>query len=203
MKIKGSGTYKDTNGKSHSVIGVGELADAEKLRKLEVAGSLSFEKIYCDKISVAGKCEGDFVSAQVLKISGSCEIDSVTIEQRLEVAGKAEIDSVTADEVLIASRSGFLGDVKCRKIKIYDDSAKFDDEVFKKNFIGRFTALQSWSRVRVKNIEAEVVALENCEVDIIRCKDAFIGANCVIDKLLVSGKCKVADDSTVGEMIHT
>lgn len=190
MKIKGSGTYKDANGRSHSVIGVGELADAEKLSKLEVAGSLSFEKIYCDKINVAGKCEGDFASAQILKISGACKIDSVTIEQRLEVAGKAEIDSVMADEILIVSRSGFLGDVKCRKIKIHDDSAKF-------------TVAQSWSRVRVKNIEAEVVALENCEVDIIRCKDAFIGANCVIDKLLVSGEFKIADDSTVGETIRT
>lgn len=170
MKIKGSGTYKDSNGRSHSVIGVGEVADDEKLRKLEVAGNLTFDKISCDKISVAGKCEGDSVSAQILKVSGLCEIDFVT-----------------ADEILIASRSGFLGNVKCRKIKID----------------GGFAPVKFCSRVRIKNIEAEVVALENCEVDVIRCKDAIIDSNCTIKKLFFASKCEVAADSTVEEMIHT
>ena len=188
MNIKGTGTVKDINGKNHDVIGVGTFADDETFRKLEVAGSLSFEKISCDKISVAGKCEGDFLSAQVLKISGSCEIDSATIERTLEVAGKPQIDSVTADEIFIASHSGFLGTVKCRRIKIFDET----------NF-----AVNRRIRVRIKNIEADVVDLENCEVEIIHCKDAFIGTNCAVEKLFVSGKCKVADDSTVGETIHT
>lgn len=201
MKIKGTGTYKDVGGKNHSIFGVGELADSEKLQKLEVAGSLSFEKISCDKIHVSGKCNGDFIFAQVLKISGTCEIESVTIEQILEIAGKMQIDSVVADEILILSRSGFLGDVKCRKIKIYDDSAKFGDEMFKKNFIGYFAPMQSWSRVRLKNIESEIVILENCEVGVIRCRDAFIGSNCAIEKLFVTGKCEIAADSTVSEKI--
>ena len=187
MKIKGSGTYKDSSGRSHSVIGVGEVSDDEKLRKLEVAGTLTFDKISCDKINVSGKCEGDSVSAQILKVSGSCEIDSLTIEQTLEIAGKPQIDSVTADEILIASRSGFLGNIKCRKIKID----------------GGFAPVKSWSRVRIKNIEAEVVALENCEVDVIRCKDAVIGSNCTIEKLFIAGKCEIAADSTVGETIRT
>ena len=188
MNIKGTGTVKDISGKSHVVIGAGTFADNETFRKLEVAGSLSFEKISCDKINVAGKCEGDFLSAQVLKISGSCEIDSVAIEQTLEISGKPLIDCVTADEIFIASHSGFLGSVKCRRIKIFDET----------NF-----AVSRRIRVRIKNIEADVVDLENCEVEIIHCNDAFIGSNCAVEKLFVSGECKVADDSTVGDTIHT
>ena len=201
MKIMGSGTCKDAAGKSHSVLGVGTLTDDENFRNLKVAGNLSFQKISCGKISVSGKCEGDFVSARTLKISGSCEINSVTIEQTLEIAGRVEIDSVTAEEILIASRSGTLGDIKCRKITIHDDSAKFYGEVFEKNIIGHFAAMQNRSRVRVKNIEAGVVELENCEVDVIRCRDAFIGSNCAIEKLFIAGKCEIAADSTVGEKI--
>lgn len=170
MNIKGTGTVKDISGKSHVVIGAGTFADDETFRKLEVAGSLSFEKISCDKINVADKCEGDFLSAQVLKVSGSCEIDSVT-----------------ADEIFIASHSGFLGSVKCRRIKIFDDT----------NFV-----VSRRIRVRIKNIEADVVDLENCAVEIIHCKDAFIGSNCAVEKLFVSGEYKVAADSMVGETIH-
>ena len=219
MKIKGSGTYTDKNGRNHSVLGVGEVADDEKLQKLEVIGNLSFEKISCNKISISGKCLGGSISTQSLKIFGACEgdsviaknfsasgkveFDSLTIEQNLEITGKPSLDSVTANEIVIASRNGFLGKVKCCKIKIYDNAEKINREVFGKIFIERFAISQSWSHVRIKNIEADIVELENCEVDVIKCKDAFIGSNCAIKKLLVAGKCEVAADSTIGETIKT
>ena len=209
MKIKGSGTYTDASGRSHSVFGAGEVSDGENLKSLKVSGDLSFEKISCDKISISGKCEGGTVSAQSLKISGACEadsvsaknlsvsgkieVDSLTIEQTLEISGKPQIDSVKADEIVIATRNGFIGEVECRRIKIFDESEQFNGVKF----------VQRFSRVQIKNIDAQTVQVENCAVDVIRCKDAFIGSNCAIEKLFVAGKCEVAADSTVGETIRT
>ena len=176
---------------------------------MKVSGDLSFEKISCDKISISGKCEGGTVSAQSLKISGACEadsvsaknlsvsgkieVDSLTIEQTLEISGKPQIDSVKADEIVIATRNGFIGEVECRRIKIFDESEQFNGVKF----------VQRFSRVQIKNIDAQTVQVENCAVDVIRCKDAFIGSNCAIEKLFVAGKCEVAADSTVGETIRT
>ena len=97
MKIKGSGTYTDTDGASQSVFGVGELADDKKLRELEVSGSLSFEKISCDKISVSGKCEGGTISAQNLKVSGGLSFDDISCN-KISVSGKCEGDSVIAKD---------------------------------------------------------------------------------------------------------
>lgn len=189
MKIKGSGTYTDTDGANQNVFGVGELADDKKLRKLEVSGSLSFEKISCDKISVSGKCKGDSVIAKDFSASGKVEVDSLMIEQNLEISGKPKIDFMTADEVVIVSRAGSVVKIKCRTIKIYDDSPDLFDV--------------HNSRISIKKIDADTVELENCAVDVIRCKDAFIGFNCAIEKLFVAGECKVADDSKVGETIRT
>ena len=45
--------------------------------------------------------------------------------------------------------------------------------------------------------------LQNCEVGIIKCKDAFIGSNCIIEKLIVAGECEIYADSKVSEMVHT
>lgn len=219
MRIKGSGTYTGAAGKSCSILGICELADEENLQELRLSGNLSFKKLSCDKVDISGKCEGGSINARSLKISGTCEgdsvsaknfsavgkveVDSLTVEQIFELSGKPRIDYVTADEIIIATSSGFIGEVKCHKIKIFDDTARIDGEFFDKSFIGHFSFNQSRSRVRIKNIEADKIELENCEVDIIRCKDAFIGTNCAVDKLFVSGACKVAADSTVGETICT
>lgn len=204
--------YTDATGKSHRVLGFCDLTEAKTFQELKVSGKLSFEKISCDEVSVSGKCEGGSIAAQNLKVSGTCngdsiiaknfsvsgkvEVNSLTVEQTLRISGKPQIDSVTADELIIATRSGFLGDVKCRKIRIFDDT----DKIFGKGFA---EYLSSSSRVQVNNIEADTVALENCTVEVIRCKDAFINSNCAIEKLFVSGECKVSANSTVGETIRT
>ncbi|MBR2734047.1 MAG: hypothetical protein IKN27_13995 [Selenomonadaceae bacterium] len=57
------------------------------------------------------------------------------------------------------------------------------------------------SRIRIKNIDADIVELENCAVSVIKCRDAVIGTNCAIEKFFVAGKCTVADDSTVSETL--
>lgn len=215
MRIKGSGMYTDAAGKSHRVLGVCELTEDNTFQELKISGKLSFEKISCDEVSVSGKYEGGSIIAQSLKVSGTCDGDSIiaknfsisgkvkvnslTVEQTLRISGKPQISFVTADEIIIAACAGSLGVVKCRKIRIFDDTDNFVDKVFGKGFV----KLSSSSRVQVNNIEANTVALENCTVEVIRCKDAFIGSNCAIEKLFVSGECKVSADSTVGETIRT
>lgn len=217
MKIRGTGSYTDTSDRNHTILGVGELPDDMNLKNLEVSGNLSFEKISCDKISISGKCTGGSVCAQSLKISGTCEgdsitvknfsasgkveVDSLTAKKNLEIAGKPKIDFMTADEIFIETSNGFLGEVKCRKIKIFENSARLREVMFGKNFVEHLSFNNS--RVQINSIEAEIVDLENCAVEVVRCKDAFIGINCTIEKLFVAGECKVSTDSTVGEMIRT
>lgn len=216
MRIEGSGMYTDETGRSHRVLGVCELTEAKTFQELKISGKLSFEKVSCDEVSVSGKCEGGSITAQSMKVSGTCdsdsiiaknfsvsgkvEVNSLTVEQTLRISGKPQIDFVTASEVIIATRSGFIGEVKCRKIRIFDETDKFVDKVFGKGFA---EYLSSSSRVQVKNIEADTVALENCTVEVIRCKNAFIGRNCAIEKLFVASDCKIAADSTVGETVRT
>ena len=218
MKIKGSGSYTDAVGKSRMILGIGELSDAEKFRELKVSGNISFDKISCDEVKISGKCEGGSIEAQDLKISGKCEgksvsaknfsasgkmeIDSIKVEQIVELKGKPELGSVEADEIIIESRSGSVDEIKCRKLKIFNRVIETDSAFVLKIFGEEISGFDKFSRVRIKNIDAEKVELENCEVDIVRCQDAFIGANCAIDKLFVAGECKVADDSTVGETIR-
>lgn len=235
MKIKGSGTYTDASGRSHTILGIGKLSDDENLRDLQVSGKLEFDKISCDEISVSGKCDGgsisandletsgellfdnifcdevnisgkcigDSVSAKNFSVSGKAKIDSLTLEENLNLSGKPEINSVTADEIVIASRDGFITRIKCRRIRILEDLTSNAKIEFGSFFGERCFFSASNSRVRIKNIEAETVELENCEVDVIRCRDAFIGKNCAVKKLFVAGECTVDADSTVSETIRT
>lgn len=120
--------------------------------------------------------------------SGKVEVDSLKIARTLKLSGRPQIDSVTADEIFIATRDGSIGAIKCRRIKIFHDENFFDNQR---------------SRIRIKNIDADTVELENCAVDVIKCRDAAIGTNCAVEKLFVAGKCTVANDSTVAETIRT
>ncbi|MBR1646777.1 MAG: hypothetical protein IJ685_08375 [Selenomonadaceae bacterium] len=218
MRIRGSGTYTDANGKVHKIIGIGELPDSENLQELKVSGNLSFKKISCNKINVSGKCNGSSIAADYLKTSGELSVDDVscnevvisgkftgdtvnaknfsgsgkvevgtlTIERVMNLSGKPQINSLSAYEIIIASSDGSIDKVTCRHIKIFDND-NFDI---------------SHSRVRIEKIDADTVELENCAVDVIKCRDAVIGKNCAIEKLFISGECKVADDSSVGETIR-
>lgn len=203
MKIRGSGLYTDANGKRHRVAGISEWSEAEKFRELKVSGNLSFEKISCEEIELSGKCEGAFVTAKNFSASGKVEVDSMSIEQLLKLSGKPKINAVEADEIIIAARNGFIDEIKCRVLRIFENSEKIGLEVFEEIFGKHFPRSEYNLRVKIKKIDAETVELENCTVDVIRCKDAFIGSNCSINKLFFAGECKIADDSTVGETIHT
>ena len=218
MKIIGSGIYTDANGRNNKIVGVCELPESNKLQELKLSGNLFFEKIFCEEVSISGKCEGGSLSAHNVNISGKyegksitaktfsasgkVEIDSIKIEDSLKISGKPKSDFVAADEIIIAACAGSLGVVKCRKIKIFEGSVTANEEFFGKNFVEYFSFNESHSRVQIKNIEANIVELENCAVEVIRCQNAFIGKNCVIDKLFVAGECEVAADSTVVETIR-
>ena len=188
MKIKGEVTYIDETGKLHRFEGKIVLPDDTAFQKLKVDGKFSFENISCDKISVDGKIK----------------VDTVKVEQLFEVDGKARIDELEADEIIIESRSSSLGEIKCRKIKIFSNSSGNDEaaRAVMSKFPGvEISASNENPRVIIKKIDAVKVELANCEVGVIKCKDAAIGANCEIDRLIVSGEYKIADDSKVGEII--
>lgn len=204
MKIKGEVTYIDETGKLHRFEGKIVLPDDTAFQKLKVDGKFSFENISCDKISVDGKCEGGTLTAKNLSVDGKIKVDTVKVEQLFEVDGKARIDELEADEIIIESRSSSLGEIKCRKIKIFSNSSGNDEaaRAVMSKFLGvEISASNENPRVIIKKIDAVKVELANCEVGVIKCKDAAIGANCEIDRLIVSGEYKIADDSRVGEII--
>ncbi len=170
---------------------------------LKISGGLSFDDISCEEAYISGKCEGKSVSAENFSVSGKIEIDFLTIGKTLKLSGRPKIDSVTADEIFIGASDGFIGEIKCRNLKIFKGTGSFGGEIFGENFFENFLFNESHSRIHVKKIDAEKIALESCAADVIKCKDIFIGSNCAIEKLFVSGECKIVADSTVGETIRT
>ena len=189
MQILGEAIYVDKNRRRHTVEGIGNFPDDMAVQSLKVEGDFSFEEFSCDTIKVTGECHGDSLTAKNFFVEGTLEVDSVKIAEQLNVEGSLKVANIEASEVFIESRSGSIGNIKCRSLKVFHDETSF--------------RRPSRSRVQIKNIEAENVHLENCKVDVIRCQEAFIGKNCAIEKLFVAGECSIAPDSTVGETIHT
>lgn len=199
MKIEGEAVYIDAVGKRHKVEGVGNIPGVF-LQKLKVSGTFTFDEVSCDDIKISGECDGKLLNAKNISIEGTSDIDTAQADS-FELRGSAEIDKLVAEKILIDSRKGKIGEIKCRELKIFHREIH-SSSMFSKIF-GGGVSHKSNSRVKIKSVEAEEIRLENCAVDAIRCKDAFIGSNCTIEKLFVAGECKVADDSTVGETIHT
>lgn len=203
MKIEGEAVYVDAAGKRHSIEGIGSLPDGTALQDLNVSGSFSFGKISCDKIKFSGEICGKSLVAKNISGEGSLEVDAVEVEKTFRFSGGVEIKNLIADEIIIESRGGLIGDVHCGKLKIFHGDVHEIGETILSQIFGTKVSHKSNSRVHIKNIEADTVKLENCAVDVIKCRDAFIGTNCAIEKLFVAGECTVADDSTVGETIRT
>ena len=184
MKIKGEGVYIDSAGVFHKVKGKSIISDDVILQSLQVSGKLLFDKIVCDEVNVYGKCKGGSIYAK-----------------NFLATGKIKAYSIKSDEVVIKSRSGSIDEIKGMKIKIFD-CIDGNAELFAKNFFKQDEEFDDDSRVHIKTINAETVELENCEVDIIKCKDAVIGTNCAVKELFVSGECEVVADSTVVKTIR-
>lgn len=203
MKIAGEAVYVDSAGKKHSIEGIGSLPDNNELQSLNATGEFSFDKISCDEMKVSGSCEGKSLTAKNISADGTIEVDTVNVEERFKLSGSAEIKSLVAKEIIMESRGGLIDSIKCDSLKIFHGEIhEFGASILSKIF-GDKSSHHNNARVRIESIDAETVHLENCVVGEVKCKDAFIGANCVIDKLHVSGECKVADDSKVGETIRT
>lgn len=186
MQILGEAVYIDNKGNRHAVEGIGNLPDAA-LQNLNVSGTLSFGELSCDNITVEGEIGGKSLTAKKISVEGSFDVDAAEVET-LNLSGSIDTDKLIAEKIFIESQSGNIGTIKCQQIKIFHGG----------NFFRR-----QRSRVRIKSIDAETVELENCAVDVIKCRDVVIGTNCAVEKLFVAGKCTVAADSTVGETIHT
>lgn len=186
MRILGEGIFVGADGRRHTLEGIGNFPDDMPLQSLAVEGIFSFKNFSCDKVKIEGECSGKSLTAKKISVEGIFDVDAAQTET-FQVSGSIDTNKLTAEEIIIESSAGSIDEIKCARLKIFHDE----------NFFRR----QS-SRIRIKNIDAEKVELENCAVDVIKCKDALIGTNCAIKKLFVAGEYKVADDSTVGETIR-
>lgn len=151
--------------------------------KIEGAGSLP-DELEFKSLSVEGDCSGDFVVADKIRIEGNINFKSIRAAHSIDVEGIIKSSSLESGEIDIESQSGKIENIDCKRIKIHHKLKK------------------SNSRVHIGNINAERVDLQNCEVEVINCKDAFIRVNCIIEKLIVEGECDVADGSTVKSTIR-
>lgn len=203
MKIEGEARYVDMQGKRHSIEGIGSLPDATALQSLNVSGSFDFGEISCDKVKIEGECLGKSLTAKNISVSGIFEVDAVKVEGSFEVEGSVDSENISAAEIVMETRGGKIENIKCNKIKIFHgESYDIGGSILANILGGKNIRTSGSSRVRIGKIDAEKVDLQNCEVEEINCKDAVINSNCVIEKLIVKGECKVAADSKVGETIR-
>lgn len=202
MRIEGIAKYVDFNGKRHSIEGIGSLPDGNKLQSLSSSGSFSFGNLDCDELKIEGECQGKSVNAKNISVSGIFEVDTVKAEKSLKIEGSINSENIVAEEIVMESRGGSIGTVKCTQIKIFHGEIQDIGGGILAGIFGRKIQCHINSRVRIGQIDAVKVTLQNCEVDEIKCADAYIGSNCVIEKLVVKGECEIADDSKVGEVIH-
>ena len=200
MKIAGEATYVDKGGHRRTIAGLGSVSDGE-LESLKVSGSCTFDEIDCDEITVEGECVGSTLKAKNATISGTLKVKTLKVEVKLNVSGSVHSDAIGADDVVMESRGGSIGEIKCGRIKIFEHGGVEINGGFLSRIFGS-SARSMDSRVRIKSIDADEVNLQNCEVDVIKCKDAIIGSNCVIGTLNVEGSCEIADGSTVRETIR-
>ena len=200
MKIAGEATYVDKGGHRRTIAGIGSVSDGE-LESLKVSGSCTFDEIDCDDVKIEGECSGSSLSAKNATISGTLKVKTLKVEGKLNVSGSVHSDELDAGEIVMESRGGSIGAIKCGRIKIFEHGGVEINGGFLSRFFGG-SARSADSRVRIKSIDADEVNLQNCEVDVIKCKDAIIGSNCVIGTLNVEGSCEVADGSTVRETIR-
>lgn len=201
MGIEGIASYVDAMGERHSIEGVGTLPNTP-LQSVSVSGSFSFDELSCDILQVEGECNGKSIVAKKISAEGSFDADSVEVET-FKLSGSVGSEKIVAKEILIESRGGSVGSIRCDKLKIFHGEIhEVGSSIMSKIFGGKISHHNN-PRVQIKTIDAETVHLENCAVEVIKCKDAFIGKNCAIEKLFVAGECKVAPDSTVGETIRT
>ena len=199
MRIEGEAVYIDLNGKRHSIEGIGNLSDITALKSLKVSGAMTFDGITCDKLDIEGDGRGKSAIAKDFSVSGSVEIDSVNVENLFKISGSTEIENLIADKIIMESRGGSIGKIKCNELRIFH--ANESGGGFLSNIFGS-RGVKTGSRVRIGQISGGKVELQNCEVEEVNCTDAFIGSNCIIKKLIVEGECEIDDDSQVGETIR-
>lgn len=202
MKIEGIANYVDSNGKRHSIEGIGSLPGGTELQSLNASGSLSFDNLDCKEFKIEGECQGKSINAKNISVSGTFDVHTVKTEKDLKIEGTLDSENVIAEEIIMESRDGLIGEIKCNKIKIFHGEIHDIGGSILSGIFGKKFQYQGNSRVRIEKIDADTVNLQNCEVTEIKCTDAIIGSNCAIKKLIVSGKYKVAENSTVGEVIQ-
>ena len=203
MKIAGEATYIDKDGHRRTIAGMGSVSDGE-LESLKVSGSCEFGDLVCNDVKIEGECSGSSLKSENVTSSGTLRVKTLIVEGSLKASGSVYSDVLDAADVDMESRGGSLGEIKCGRIRVFEHGGVEINGggLLSKIFGVHSSARSVSSRVRIKSIDADEVNLQNCEVDVIKCRDAIIGSNCVIGTLNVEGKCEVVDGSTVKETIR-
>ena len=176
----------------------GESLTAEEIT---IDGDARIDVVKAVKFRFSGDCSGNLLTAEKITIDGDVRLDVIKAVKVVEISGDMRIDSVESNKVAIESRSGRIDEIKCSELKIFDNYSDFEGEISFGNIRIKTSRQKIFSQVQIKNIAAEKVELKNCKVSLIKCKDAIIGENCAIEKLIVSGKFELDENSKVNEVI--
>lgn len=178
--------------------------NALSAEKVFIDGDIKVDIIKVDKtFETSGDCFAELLTAEKIFIDGDIKVDVIKAVKTFKIDGSLRSDSIESDEIIIESRSGTVDKIKCTGLKVSKGDEDFEGEISFGNLKIKTSSKKVSSRIQIKDVDAETVNLQNCEVGIIKCKDAFIGSNCIIEKLIVAGAYEIDADSKVSEIIHT
>lgn len=179
------------------------FGDSLTAGKIFVDGDFKVDVVNTKSLKVNGDCFCDSIAAENVDVDGDFEAESVKVVESFEISGDVKIDSVESDEIILNTRSGRVGKIQCKDLKIFDNSVDFVGEISIGSIrIKSDSAQKKFSQIRVKNIESKNIEIENCKCEIIKCTNAVIGENCTIEKLFISGKLELNENSRVSEIIR-
>ena len=178
-------------------------------------GSITAEKIFVDgdvkvdatiqvvdSLKVNGDCSAESLTANKIFIDGDVKADTIKGAESLDIVGDPQVGLIESKDVVINTRSGMIEEINCDNLKIFDNSVNFEGEISFGKFRLKSYPKENFSHIRVKKILAEKVELANCKVSLIQCRDAIIGENCSIEKLIVSGNLELNDKSKVDDIVR-
>lgn len=159
-----------------TINGAAKANDLIQARKIEVNGTLSGKELKGEKVVIRGMSDLDGgISCENFELNGSIKCQSINAEQMdIKLKGFGDVRELTGSRISI---KGFIPSIVILNIEI-------KPSIFK-----------------VGLVEADDIVLENTEADVVCGNVVQIGRGCKIGRVEYRESLKVADGSSVGQIV--
>lgn len=219
-KVKIAGTGKITGDLSCNLFHTSGISN--------IYGNLNSKQF---NVSGTAKIEGDVTAGDMevsgkVKCLKSMEVDHVKVNGMMTVLGSLKGNQIKsngsltiengmeAEDVDVSGLISCKGLLNCENLSIQLVGTSMIDEIGASVITVKKTGIdtewvpkvllpkkfQSFKLVS-KEIEGDVISLENCEVDVVRGNQVTIGPNCVIGQVEYTGQITVDPTSHIGQQI--